>query len=139
MGRGVISFRINRLLLAQVLLSVSLPVCLSKCLSLYPSVYLPVSVCASPCLSIYMETLCFCASLHVCRSHFVVLPICLSVSLPVFLSFSFYMVIFNSLSVCVCACAQKVLSELREDPQAFGVKSEILRTLPRGRTLVEYR
>ncbi|XP_053087814.1 probable arginine--tRNA ligase, mitochondrial [Pangasianodon hypophthalmus] len=34
--------------------------------------------------------------------------------------------------------AQKVLSELREDPQAFGVKSEILRTLPRGRTLVEY-
>ncbi|MCI4395637.1 hypothetical protein PGIGA_G00194270 [Pangasianodon gigas] len=33
---------------------------------------------------------------------------------------------------------QKVLSELREDPQAFGVKSEILRTLPRGRTLVEY-
>ncbi|XP_060769487.1 probable arginine--tRNA ligase, mitochondrial isoform X2 [Neoarius graeffei] len=34
--------------------------------------------------------------------------------------------------------AQKVLSELREDLQAFGVKSELLRTLPRGRTLVEY-
>ncbi|KAG7331887.1 hypothetical protein KOW79_005856 [Hemibagrus wyckioides] len=34
--------------------------------------------------------------------------------------------------------AQKVLSELREDPQTFGLKSEILRTLPRGRTLVEY-
>ncbi|KAF7694542.1 probable arginine--tRNA ligase, mitochondrial isoform X2 [Silurus meridionalis] len=31
--------------------------------------------------------------------------------------------------------AQKVLSELREDPQ---VNSDLLRTLPRGRTLVEY-
>ncbi|XP_053342496.1 probable arginine--tRNA ligase, mitochondrial isoform X2 [Clarias gariepinus] len=34
--------------------------------------------------------------------------------------------------------AQKVLSELSEDPQAFGVKSDLLRALPRGRTLVEY-
>ncbi|XP_047674056.1 probable arginine--tRNA ligase, mitochondrial isoform X1 [Tachysurus fulvidraco] len=34
--------------------------------------------------------------------------------------------------------AQRVLSELHEDPQTFGLKSDILRSLPRGRTLVEY-
>ncbi|GAA6074790.1 probable arginine--tRNA ligase, mitochondrial isoform X1, partial [Tachysurus ichikawai] len=34
--------------------------------------------------------------------------------------------------------AQRVLTELHEDPQTFGLKSEILRALPRGRTLVEY-
>lgn len=121
----------HRFYCLSLYLSVFLNACLSTHLSIYPCLSVPPLVCLST------WRLCVSVPLYMSVAH--TLSFYLSVFLSLFLSFSFYMVIFNSLSVCVCACAQKVLSELREDPQAFGVKSEILRTLPRGRTLVEYR